>query len=164
MKRAERWSRKSLAVTQAAVMAVGLSATIGVQAQDGLEVMEEVVVTGIRGTLERNLDIKRDASAFVDAITAEDIGKFPDKNVADALQRVPGVSITRDSGEGQFVSVRGVSSDLTLTLLNGNYISTGTNVTNPSRSFNYALLPSNLVSRLSSIPESPWKWNLAPAS
>ena len=126
----------------------GLMAGVGVNANAQVDddILEEVIVTGIRGTLEQNLDIKRDAAAFVDAITAEDIGKFPDKNVADALQRVPGVSITRDGGEGQFVSVRGVSSDLTLTLLNGNYISTGTNVTNPSRSFNYSLLPSNLVS------------------
>ncbi|MDC3393264.1 TonB-dependent receptor [Luminiphilus sp.] len=126
----------------------GLIAGSGVNAnaQDGDPVMEEVIVTGIRGTLEKNLDIKRDASAFVDAITAEDIGKFPDKNIADALQRVPGVSITRDGGEGQFVSVRGVSSDLTMTLLNGNYIATGQSATNPSRSFNYSLLPSNLIS------------------
>ena len=133
---------------------IGLAVSAGVavtQAQgdaDDLEdaIMEEVLVTGIRNTLQKNLDIKRDAAAFVDAITAEDIGKFPDKNVADALQRVPGVSITRDGGEGKNVSIRGVSSDLTLTLLNGNYIATGTNQTNPSRSFNYTLLPSNMIS------------------
>ncbi|MGA1579859.1 MAG: TonB-dependent receptor plug domain-containing protein, partial [Luminiphilus sp.] len=133
---------------------IGLAVSAGVvvtQAQDDADdledaIMEEVLVTGIRNTLQKNLDIKRDAAAFVDAITAEDIGKFPDKNVADALQRVPGVSITRDGGEGKNVSIRGVSSDLTLTLLNGNYIATGTNQTNPSRSFNYTLLPSNMIS------------------
>lgn len=135
---------RTLRTAICAGLMAGVSVNAAAQVDD--DIIEEVIVTGIRGTLEENLDIKRDAAAFVDAITAEDIGKFPDKNVADALQRVPGVSITRDGGEGQFVSVRGVSSDLTLTLLNGNYISTGTNVTNPSRSFNYALLPSNLVS------------------
>ena len=108
--------------------------------------LAEVVVTGIRATLQKNLDIKRESMSFVDAITAEDIGKFPDKNLADSLQRVPGVSITRDGGEGQFVSVRGVSPELTLTLLNGNYVATAVNSRDPVRSFNYALLPSTLVS------------------
>lgn len=112
------------------------------------KVMEEVLVTGIRTMLQKNLDIKRDSAAIVDAITAEDIGKFPDKNLADALQRVPGVSITRDGGEGQFVSVRGVSPELTLTLLNGNYVATAVNARDPVRSFNYALLPSSQISRV----------------
>ncbi|MFC6979695.1 TonB-dependent receptor plug domain-containing protein [Microbulbifer taiwanensis] len=111
------------------------------------ETIEEIEVVGIRSTLERNLDIKRDAVSFVDAITAEDVGKFPDKNVADALQRVPGVSITRSGGEGQFVSIRGTSSALTLTQLNGNYIATASTSRDPQRSFNFALLPANLLER-----------------
>lgn len=111
------------------------------------EAIEEIAVVGIRSTLERNLDIKRDAVSFVDAITAEDVGKFPDKNVADALQRVPGVSITRSGGEGQFVSIRGTSSALTLTQLNGNYIATASTSRDPQRSFNFAMLPANLLER-----------------
>src|SRR3546814_19226679 len=75
---------------------------------------------------------------------SEDIGKVPDKNVADALQRVPGVIITRDGGEGSRVSIRGLQSDLTLTLLNGNFIA-GADSGDPSRSFNYVLLPSNFI-------------------
>ncbi|MCH9691917.1 MAG: TonB-dependent receptor [Gammaproteobacteria bacterium] len=118
------------------------------QAEETSEpILEEVRVVGIRNTLEKNLEIKRYSSAFVDAITSEDIGKFPDKNVADALQRVPGISIIRSGGEGQFVSIRGTSSALTLTQLNGNYVATGSTSRNPQRSFNYAMLPANLIQK-----------------
>ena len=66
--------------------------------------MEVIEVRGIRSSMAANLDIKRLSSSVVDAITAEDIGKFPDKNVADSLQRVPGVVIDRDGGEGSWCS------------------------------------------------------------
>ncbi|SHN40740.1 TonB-dependent receptor [Duganella sacchari] len=105
-----------------------------------------VVVTGYRYAIEKSLDQKRDANAIVDVVTAEDIGKFPDKNVADALQRVPGVIIDRSGGEGKNVSVRGLSSELTLTQLNGNYIATAESNGDPTRSFNYMLMPSNMLS------------------
>jgi len=105
-----------------------------------------VVVTGYRYAIEKSLDQKREANSIVEVITAEDIGKFPDKNVADALQRVPGVVVSRDGGEGKNVSVRGLSSELTLTQLNGNYIATAESNGDPSRSFNYTLLPSNMLS------------------
>lgn len=104
----------------------------------------DIVVTGYRASIEASLSQKRDANAFVDVITAEDVGKFPDKNVADALQRVPGVVIERDGGEGSRVSIRGLSSDLTLTELNGNFIASADSG-DPSRSFNYLLLPANLI-------------------
>ena len=104
----------------------------------------DIVVTGYRASIETSLAQKRDANAFVDVITAEDVGKFPDKNVADALQRVPGVVIERDGGEGSRVSIRGLSSDLTLTELNGNFIASADSG-DPSRSFNYLLLPANLI-------------------
>jgi len=112
--------------------------------------LQEVVVSGYRQSIEASLDAKRDADATVDVITAQDIGKFPDKNVADALQRVPGVIISRDGGEGDKVSIRGLSSDLTLTELNGNYVASvdGSDNYEPSRSFNYTLLPSNMISRV----------------
>jgi iron complex outermembrane receptor protein len=98
----------------------------------------------IAQSIEQSLSRKREANAFVDVITAEDVGKFPDKNVADSLQRVPGVIIDRDGGEGSRVSIRGLSSDLTLTELNGNFIA-GADSDDPSRSFNYLLLPSSLI-------------------
>jgi iron complex outermembrane recepter protein len=104
----------------------------------------DIIVTGYRGSIEKSLNQKREANAFVDVINAEDIGKFPDKNVADSLQRVPGVIIDRDGGEGSKVSIRGLASDLTLTELNGNFIASADSG-DPSRSFNYLLLPSSLI-------------------
>lgn len=108
--------------------------------------LDSVQVTGYRFAIEKSLQQKRDANAVVEVITAEDVGKFPDKNVADSLQRVPGVVITRDGGEGKSVSVRGLDPDLTLTQLNGNYIATSETNDEASRSFNYTLLPSNMLS------------------
>lgn len=108
--------------------------------------LDAVVVTGYRYSIEKSLDQKRNANAIVEVVTAEDVGKFPDKNVADALQRVPGVIVTRDGGEGKNVSVRGLAPDLTLTQLNGNYVATAESNGDPTRSFNYMLLPSNMLS------------------
>jgi len=107
--------------------------------------LETVVVTGYRSSIEKSLDRKRSSDSIVEVVSAEDIGKFPDKNVADALQRVPGVIINRDGGEGKNVSVRGLSSALTLTELNGNYIATAESNGDPTRSFNYTLMPSNML-------------------
>jgi len=108
--------------------------------------LDKVTVTGYRYAIEKSLDQKRNANAIVEVVSAEDVGKFPDKNVADALQRVPGVIVTRSGGEGKNVSVRGLSSELTLTQLNGNYIATAESNGDPTRSFNYMLLPSNMLS------------------
>ncbi|NMM39719.1 TonB-dependent receptor [Pseudoalteromonas arctica] len=127
-------------------IAVLSSSNIAIAQQQEVDNEFEVIeVRGIRSSAAQNLAIKRLSAATVDAITAEDIGKFPDKNVADSLQRVPGVLIDRDGGEGSRVSIRGTSPDWTLTQLNGNYIaSSGAGV--PTRSFNYTLLPSSMIS------------------
>lgn len=113
--------------------------------------IEEVVVYGTRGALRKALEVKRAANSVVDAISAEDIGKFPDKNLAEALQRVPGVTINRGFvGEGNEVSIRGVNPELTHTMMNGQFVastewfSLGAN----NRSFNMDLLPSELVSSI----------------
>ncbi|MDD1450375.1 TonB-dependent receptor [Sphingomonas sp. H160509] len=79
----------------------------------------EIVVTGIRASLNRAIDIKRNSAGVVDAISAEDIGKFPDTNLAESLQRITGVSITRANGEGSQVAVRGFSGGFNLVTLNG---------------------------------------------
>ena len=68
----------------------------------------DIVVTGIRASQERAVNIKRNATSVVDSISAEDIGKLPDQNIAEAIQRIPGVTISRDNGEGQFITVRGL--------------------------------------------------------
>lgn len=104
--------------------------------------VEEVIVTGIRGSLNRAMDIKRDADNLVDAISAEDLGKFPDQNLAESLQRVPGVSIDRNEGEGQFVSVRGLGPEFNAVLLNGRALAS----IDSSRSFSFNIIAAELVS------------------
>ena len=81
--------------------------------------LDEIVVTGIRSSLESSMRLKRDAQGVVDGIVAEDIGKFPDTNLAESLQRISGVSIDRSIGEGSKVTVRGVGPDFNLVMLNG---------------------------------------------
>ncbi|MBB3167361.1 TonB-dependent receptor [Simiduia aestuariiviva] len=105
--------------------------------QEGLDQLEEIVVTGIRGSLQRSMDIKRDAQGVVDAISAEDIGKMPDTNLAESLQRITGVSIDRSRGEGSKVTVRGFGPDYNLVTLNGRQLPTASGT---SRSFDFANL------------------------
>jgi TonB-dependent receptor len=88
-------------------------------AEDEAGFVEEIVVTGIRGSMQQSLERKRNADHFVDAITAEDIGAFPDQNLAEALQRISGVAIDRKSGEGAFVSVRGLGPQFVATTIGG---------------------------------------------
>jgi len=78
-----------------------------------------IIVTGIRGSLRQSREIKRNAIGVVDAISAEEMGKFPDTNLAESLQRITGVSIDRSNGEGSKVTVRGFGPDFNLVLLNG---------------------------------------------
>lgn len=114
--------------------------------------LEEVVVTGIRASLRESLETKRNASTIVDAISAEDVGKFPDKNVAEALQRVPGIVINREFGEGERVSLRGTAPNLTRTLLNGHALATADwfilDQLNSTRSFNFLMLPSDIIGQV----------------
>jgi iron complex outermembrane receptor protein len=118
--------------------------------------IETVVVTGIRASMDRAINIKRDSTSIVDAVSAEDIGKFSDKNVADALQRVPGVNtVSAASGEGGFdendrVSIRGTNPSLTQTLVDGHTVATGDwfildQYQTIGRSVSYTLLPSEIV-------------------
>src|SRR6185437_12798402 len=120
--------------------------------------VEEVVVTGIRYSVETSLAAKRAAIQNVEVVTSEDIGKLPDKNVADVLQRVPGVNTqSAASGEGGFdennrVSIRGTPASLTQTTINGHSVATGDwFVTDQSstagRSVSFDLLPSEMVAR-----------------
>ncbi len=106
----------------ASFVAMGLAAQPAL-AQDAAAADEpqagDIVVTGIRASLQKSLRTKRDAVGVVDAISAEDIGKFPDTNLAESLQRITGVSIDRSSGEGSKVTVRGFGPDFNLVLLNG---------------------------------------------
>jgi len=84
----------------------------------------QIVITGIRASLRQSLDIKKNAQGVVDAISAEEMGKFPDTNLAESLQRITGVSIDRSNGEGSFVTVRGFGPEYNLVLLNGRQMPT----------------------------------------
>jgi len=125
------------------------------QGADDPSDLDTVTVTGIRGSLQSSMNLKRDSVGVVDGIIAEDIGKFPDTNLAESLQRISGVSIDRtDSGEGSKVTVRGVGPDFNLVLLNGRQMpatSHGGTVTGSlprSRSFDFSNLASEAVSEL----------------
>lgn len=112
----------------------------------------DVVVTGIRGSLRNAINVKREANAVVDVITAEDVGKFPDRNVAESLSHIPGVSIDRRFGEGEKVAILGTDPALNRMLLDGHALASadwGGNDNDPSsRTFNYSLLAPELVDRL----------------
>ena len=81
--------------------------------------LDTVVVTGFRASLNKAVELKRDAVNAIDAIVAEDIADFPDQNIAESLQRIPGITITRESGEGRNISVRGLSGEFTRVRING---------------------------------------------
>ena len=107
---------------RASALALAIASAFGatpaaVMAQD--DAMEEIVVRGIRGSLTNAMDIKRANDGVVDAISAEDIGKFPDANLAESLQRITGVSIDRSSGEGNQITVRGLGPNFNMVTLNG---------------------------------------------
>ena len=113
--------------------------------------LEEVVVTGFRRSLEQALEIKRASTGVVDSIIAEDIAKFPDNNLAESIQRVPGVAISRDGGEGKNISVRGLGPDFTRVRINGmeaQAISDGITATNRGRNFDFNVFASELFSRI----------------
>jgi iron complex outermembrane receptor protein len=147
----------AIAVLMMGAMAQAGAQTAPVVVEDANAVVPSVVVTGVRAALEQSLRQKRSADAVVDVVTAEDIGKMPDKNVADAIQRLPGVNTQSSAGgEGGFgendrVSLRGTSPSLQQTLFNGHAISTGDWFIlnqlggNVGRSSSFSLLPSELV-------------------
>ncbi|WP_323813693.1 TonB-dependent receptor [Cellvibrio sp. NN19] len=117
-----KFNKKLIATVIASTAVTGLS---GFAMAQGGEVVEEVMVTGIRASMERAMDVKRNSSGVVDAISAEDIGKFPDTNLAESLQRITGVSIDRTNGEGSRVTVRGFGPDYNMVTLNGRTLPTG---------------------------------------
>ena len=107
-----------------------------------------VTVTGIRAALDSSMNLKRDAQGWVDGINAEEIGKFPDTNLAESLQRISGVSIERTNGEGSRITVRGVGPDWNLVLLNGRQMpasSLNGGGAPSSRAFDFANLASEAV-------------------
>src|SRR5256714_3157807 len=158
-----RIARSTLIGTAVAMALFGRNGAVQAQTSGGQTTsnqnLEEVVVTGIRASLELSLEQKRAADSLEEVITSEDVGKMPDKNIADSLKRVSGVTISSaGASEGGFdendrVSLRGTGPSLTQTLINGHNVASGdwfvlNQVTTVGRSVSYTLLPSELVSRV----------------
>ena len=117
-----KFNPKALPITSRALFTIVGGAVLinPVFAQEqASEELEEVVVTGLRGSLKASMETKRDAVGVVDAINAEDIGKFPDTNLSEALQRITGISIDRRNGEGSTVTARGFGPQFNMVTLNG---------------------------------------------
>jgi TonB-dependent receptor len=149
---------KALPITSKALFTIvgGVVLINPVYAQEqASEELEEVVVTGLRGSLKASMETKRDALGVVDAINAEDIGKFPDTNLSEALQRITGVSIDRRNGEGALVTARGFGPQFNMITLNGRQMpaadtyGAGDAITGGSggnsRAFNFANLAADAV-------------------
>src|SRR5687767_1597502 len=157
-----KFNPKVLPITSRALFTIVGGAVLinPVFAQDNAaDELEEVIVTGLRGSLKQSMDIKKNATGVVDAISSEDIGKFPDTNLAESLQRITGVSIDRVNGEGSAVTVRGFGPGYNLVTLNGRAMPTasiasvgqdqnGDFVSGTTRSFDFSNVASEGVSQL----------------
>ena len=148
--------KTKLATAVSAALTIMAGQASAQQTGDGIE---EIVVTGIRGSLQAAMDLKRETSGVMDAISAEDIGKFPDTNLAESLQRITGVSINRVEGEGSEVTIRGFSGGFNIVTLNGRQMPASntsprhfginpSRSTGQSRSFDFSNLASEGVSGL----------------
>jgi TonB-dependent receptor len=145
---------QSTPIATAAAAAAAAPAAAQGQAASSDNTVQEVVVTGIRGSLQKSLNIKKNASGVVDAISAEDIGKFPDSNLAQSMERIPGVVVTQgatslgnvptSTGNATAITVRGFGPNFNETLYDGRQISTATG----DRSFNFGSVGSDFVSEI----------------
>ncbi|WP_297508604.1 TonB-dependent receptor [uncultured Caulobacter sp.] len=151
----ERAARAVLALS-ASTLALGLATAAAAQtaAPKAEDTVEAVVVTGFRASLQSAMNLKRNESGVVDAIKAEDIAQFPDLNLAESLQRIPGVSISRINGEGRQITVRGLGSEYTRVRINGmEAISTtggtaNSGGTNRGRGFDFNVFASDLFNSI----------------
>ncbi|NKX05668.1 TonB-dependent receptor, partial [Alteromonadaceae bacterium A_SAG6] len=123
--------------------AISANSAFAQDAQPNKDV-EVIEVSGIRSSVAKSMDVKRSSAGVVDAISAEDIGDFPDTNLAESLQRITGVSIDRSGGEGQLITVRGFGPQFNTVLVNGRQMASE----NDSRAFSFDTIASELVSSL----------------
>ncbi|WP_166109195.1 TonB-dependent receptor [Pseudoalteromonas sp. Z9A5] len=140
------FKKSQLAASVSLIIAAStLNTAIAAEAETSVSSDVEVIeVKGIRGSLIRSMDMKRDSAGVVDAISAEEMGKFPDTNLAESLQRITGVSVSRANGEGSQITVRGFGPEFNLITLNGRQMP-GTGY---SRSYNLENIASDGVSAL----------------
>lgn len=138
-----------VALSAVGQVALAQDATVDEEAAEAMVDGDVIIVSGIRASLRESMNIKRNAQGVVDAISAEDIGKFPDTNLAESLQRITGVSIDRERGEGALVTVRGFGPEFNLVTLNGRQMPTSTlgdGASAPSsRSFDFGNLAAEAV-------------------
>ncbi|BBF79952.1 TonB-dependent receptor [Asticcacaulis excentricus] len=139
---------------------VGVMLSGAAYAQQGNDV-QEVVVVGIKGSLQKAAAIKKKTDAIVDVISAEDVSKFPDTNIAESLSHLPGVSVDRNFGEGEKVSIHGTDPALNRILVDGHSIASadwGGNPNDPtSRTFNYSMMAPEIVGQLK-VYKNPEAW------
>ena len=135
---------KLSAAVVAAMASLSSAPLVSAQEEASADNFELIQVRGIRGSMARAMDVKRESGGVVDAISAEDIGKFPDTNVAESLQRITGVSVDRSGGEGQLITVRGFGPEFNTVLVNGRQIASENN----SRAFSFDTIASELVRSL----------------
>lgn len=138
------FNKTRLAASIAVLLGTAIALPAFAQEEALADDVEVIQVKGIRGSLARSMDIKRESSGVVDAISAEDMGKFPDTNLAESLQRITGVTVSRANGEGSQITVRGFGPAKNLVTLNGRQMP-GTGYT---RSYNLENLSSEGVSAL----------------
>jgi iron complex outermembrane receptor protein len=146
------FNKKRLAVCISAILATGLSSQLYAAEEEAEKVknsvknapIEVIEVTGILSSLTRSMAVKRNTSGVVDVISAEDMGKFPDTNLAESLQRITGVTVSRSNGEGSQITVRGFGPNFNLITLNGRQMPG----TGNSRSYSLENLSSDGVSEL----------------
>jgi iron complex outermembrane recepter protein len=134
------WSQETDATTAAVQESADNDAASSTDPAD--DAAGDIVVTGIRASQRASIDLKRDNIAVVDSIVAEDLGKLPDQNVAESLQRIAGVTIERNRGEGRFVTVRGFGPKFNAVTVNGRTMATDNN----GREFSFDVLPSEIIS------------------
>lgn len=133
---------KLLTVSMAVSAAFGSGHVFAQASQPNADTGVEVIqVRGIRSSLNESMSLKKDASSIQDSIVAEDIGKFPDQNVAESLQRISGVMISRTNGEGTAITVRGLGPKFNTVKLNGRTLATSER----GREFDFQVLPSELI-------------------
>lgn len=139
------FNKTRLAATISVLLGAGIApSSFAQEAEPASNDVEIIQVKGIRGSLARSMDIKREGNGVVDAISAEEMGKFPDTNLAESLQRITGVTVSRSNGEGSQITVRGFGPDFNLMTLNGRQMPG----TGNSRSYNLENLSSAGVSAL----------------
>ena len=136
--------RKTVLAVLVAEALMSLGASAQAADQPVIDPSATVVVSGIRASLSSSLNTKRMQDGVVDAVSAEDAGKFPDTNIAESLQRVTGVQIQRNGGEGRYISVRGLGPEFNNVLVNGRTMTSDTG----GREFSFDMLSSDLISKV----------------